>query len=320
MNLERLVRHSNTKPNSCLSYWVFVVFLFITISHLNAQIPYLEIKNHRAQTATYGQIDLSKKSGIRKYSKFQIDLNKTDTFTIKKVASDLLDCPMNDDTLDILIYIHAMWGGADFFQSKILRTFTPKILSPNGSIDKILPIIWHAGIDYKKNLPKAYKIGELFAENIAYMMQGVKNGSEKPVRFHLLCHSMGHQVFRGIYKVNVEKDLFQFGDIIFENIIFAAPDADYDIFGKEWGGLPKEAERITYFVNKNDRALKISEKKLKIKRLGKAGSIVQMQDNVNEIDVSNIDDAKGLSPKYSGHGYFFASETVRGIIIRLLNN
>jgi len=173
---------------------------------------------------------------------------------------------------------------------------------------------------YEKNLPKAYKIGELLAENIGYIMQQTKEQSNTTVRYHLLCHSMGHQVFRGIYKVNVEKGIFQFGDLLFENIIFAAPDVANDIFGTEWGGLPKKAERITYFVNKNDRALKISEKKLKIKRLGKEGSAVEMQDNVEKIDVSNITDTKGLSPKYSRHGYFFASKTVREIIIRQLNN
>ena len=145
-------------------------------------------------------------------------------------------------------------------------------------------------------------------------MRQVKENSTRPVRFHLLCHSMGHQVFRGIYSVNLENDQFNFGDII-----FAAPDVDYEIFGKEWGGLPGKAERITYFVNENDRALKISEKKLKIKRLGKDGSVVKMRDSVEEINVSNIKDTKGFSPKYTGHGYLFASKTVREIIIHLLN-
>ncbi|MGK0363290.1 MAG: hypothetical protein ACI85O_000334 [Saprospiraceae bacterium] len=289
-------------------------------NQLSAQIPYLEIKNHRAQTATYGQIDLSQKRGIEKYPKFEVNLPNVDTFAVNKITADLMHCTPDDGTIDILIYIHAMWGGADFFEAKVLRTFAPEILAPKGRIDKILPIIWHAGTNYKKNLPRAYKIGELLAENIGYVMQDVKANSKKLVRFHLLCHSMGHQVFRGIYSVNGENDIFSFGDALFGDVIFAAPDVAYDIFGTEWGGLTKQAERITYFVNENDRALKISEKKIKIKRLGREGSIVRMQDYVNEIDVSNIDDTKGLSPKYSGHGYFFASKTVRGIIIRLLGD
>ena len=315
MNYERLVHNCLSKPDNFLSYRVFVVFSLFVFNNLNAQISYLEIKSYRAQTATYGQIDLSKKRGIKKSPTFTVQLPNIDTFSIQKISVDLTNCTPPDETIDILIYIHAMWGGADFFEAKILRTFSPEILAPNGSIDKILPVIWHVGIDYEKNLPKAYHIGELLGENIGYLMQTVKENTDKPVRFHLLCHSMGHQVFRGIYKMNEENENFRFGEVI-----FAAADATGNIFGIEWRGLPEKCDRLTYFVNKNDRALKISEKKLKIKRLGKEGSTVKIPDNVEEIDVSNIDDAKGLSPKYSGHGYFFASKTVREIIIRLLDN
>ena len=306
--------YTKLRRHSGLHYrCVFAILLFIIVTSLPAQTSYLEIKDYRSQTATYGQIDLSKERGIEKYPKFQVNLPDIDAFSVEKITEDFKHCTPADDTIDILIYIHSMWGGADFFENKILRTFVPEILAPKGRIDKILPIIWHAGSNYKKNLPKAYKIGELLAGNIGYVMQNVKESSKKPVRFHLLCHSMGHQVFRGIYSRNEENKDFRF-----EEVIFAAPDVAYDVFEKEWGEFSEKANRITYFVNENDRALKISEKKIKIKRLGKEGSIVKLGDNIEEVNVSDIDDTKGLSPKYSGHGYFFASKTVREIIIRLL--
>jgi len=100
-----------------------IIILLVTTISLSAQISYLEIKNHRVQTATYGQIDLSKKRGIKKHTKFQINLPDIDTLATNKIAKSFLDSIPTDDTLDILIYIHAMWGGADFF---IMKKISPK--------------------------------------------------------------------------------------------------------------------------------------------------------------------------------------------------
>jgi len=306
-------------PTTCfqrkISNFLSLIFgLFITLSS-SAQIPHLEIKSHRAQSVTYGKIDLSKQQNVKKYKKFEVQLSTVDTFAIQKIAKDLTDAPVIDDTLDILIYIHAMWGGVDVFENKILRTFAPKLLSPEGNIDKILPITWHSGMSYRTNLKKAYTIGKSLGAKVGEIMSETHKVSKHPVRFHLLCHSMGHQVFRGIYKVNEENENFQF-----EEIIFAAPDVAYNVFEKEWGSLSEKCTRLTYFVNKNDPALKFSEKRLKIKRLGKSGSSVVLPDNIQKNDVTNLTDAERLLSKKPGHGYFFASPTVRGIIIRLLNN
>lgn len=282
--------------------------IFGCASFLTAQVPFLETKNHRAQSLFFGTTDTADfRFKSKKITRISLPPHPNN---ISLVSEHLLPSAP-DDTLDILLYLHCMWGGQQFYHRQVLRSLAPDLLTPAGSIDRILPLIWHSGMSYKRNLKKARKIGHKTGDLLGEIMRQVRQKSPQPVRFHLLCHSMGHQVLRGILAENADNPAFTFSQII-----FAAADVDYDIFADEedFAALLPRAERITVFVNQNDKALKASFKKNGAPRLGRSGLKDAPADKIRVIDVTEIDDIKGLAAKVSGHGYFIASDTVKRMI------
>ena len=275
---------------------------------LAAQVPYLEIKNHRAEKLVFGKTDTTDYQ-LKKEVIACLPLSP-DAEALNPIVRDLLTSAP-DDTLDILLYLHCMWGGQSLYHKLVLRNLAPELLAPRGNIDRIFPLIWHSGMSYRRNLPKAREIGRKTGAIIGEVMQRVRRESEQPVRFYLLCHSMGHQVLRGILAKNKDNPAFTFSQII-----FAAADADYDIFaeGNDFSALIPRTKKITVFVNQNDRALKASFKINNVPRLGRAGLKTFVSKKIEVIDVTDIDDVRGLAAKLGGHGYFIASEKVREMI------
>lgn len=289
--------------------------LYLTV--IQAQFPYIEIKNHRAEVAKFGQIILSEKRDYKKAEKFTVDLTRTDTFACQKTATALLHGIPPDDTTDILLYIHCMWGGQNFFANKVLRAFVPEIIAPGGRTDKIFSVIWHSGISYKKNIGKARISGKKLADNLGFIMQTVREESDLPVRFHLLTHSMGHQVLREILRRNADNPAFRFTEVI-----MAGADVPNDIFavGEDYAELAACAERITLFVHERDFALKMSENMTDTRRLGRTPTDYPLPANVRVLNVTDsTEDTKGAGAKISRHVYFFKSKTVREITIGILN-
>ncbi|MEK6320120.1 MAG: alpha/beta fold hydrolase [Acidobacteriota bacterium] len=131
------------------------------------------------------------------------------------------------------------------------------------------------------------------------------SGAEK---VHLIAHSMGNRLL-----MNVLKAIASEGDSLspFREVIFAAPDVDFDVFGQVAPALVRDGRRLTLYASSEDRIVKVSTKVHRHQRAGQTDPVVVLP-GIDTIDVSALD--TGLA----GHSYYGDNKSVISDLIRLI--
>lgn len=150
---------------------------------------------------------------------------------------------------------------------------------------------------------KAY-IGDNDSVNYAkihlkeFLVNAIQNSGSK--RIHVIAHSMGNECLtRAIEDISEKyKD-----EVLFNNIILAAPDIDRDIFVQQIApnmtANPNNIKRITLYVSSKDLALRTSKvlRSTHTPRVGMAGEKIILIEGIDTIDASAVD------TDFLGHGY-----------------
>jgi len=125
-------------------------------------------------------------------------------------------------------------------------------------------------------------------------------------KMHIIAHSMGSRVLAGALE-----DVA--GDLVSEQVIFAAPDIDADVFKELTGGFHHKVRRITLYASSNDEALKLSRKlQGGYARAGEVASGVHVYPNVDSIDATHVN--TGLLK----HSYFSDNRSIVSDIYHLI--
>ncbi len=122
--------------------------------------------------------------------------------------------------------------------------------------------------------------------------------NNKIKKIHLIAHSMGS---RGL--MNVLQRIGKEKNVIFDQIILAAPDIDAEVFRDQI--LPDivcQGREITIYASSKDKALFASKKIHDDNRLGQINKFTKSLKNTNVIDVSNL-----TSENFFNHDYIFTS-------------
>lgn len=125
-------------------------------------------------------------------------------------------------------------------------------------------------------------------------------------KMHIIAHSMGSRVLAGALE-----DVA--GDLVSEQVIFAAPDIDADVFKELTGGFHHKVRRITLYASSNDEALRLSRKlQGGYARAGEVASGVHVYPNVDSIDATHVN--TGLLK----HSYFSDNRSIVSDIYHLI--
>ena len=132
---------------------------------------------------------------------------------------------------------------------------------------------------------------------------------------HLISHSMGTRaVARAIERFDPSR--LPPNSATLQQIIFAAPDIDRDVFPQIAAVFGGRAERFTLYASHNDVALKLSKTLHQGPRAGEAGDGIVILEGIDTIDASDADTSLfGL-----GHSYYASKRTILGDIFTLLTN
>lgn len=127
----------------------------------------------------------------------------------------------------------------------------------------------------------------------------------------IVAHSLGA---RGTIQALVRLAYKEQQESIVNELILIAPDIDTEIFKQELPLINKSANRITLYLSKNDKALKLSQEVHGYPRLGQAGEHMTVIDGVETIDISNVN-----TRVLSGHIYHLFNPQVIDDLTQLLN-
>ncbi|MDU9004808.1 alpha/beta hydrolase [Sedimentitalea todarodis] len=119
--------------------------------------------------------------------------------------------------------------------------------------------------------------------------------------FDLFAHSMGSLLtVEALVEASLVDNTYTLGRM--DNVMFAAPDIDLDLFKSQLNRIPKTERDFYVFVSKDDRALMVSRRiSGGVARVGAADAAELSNLGVSVIDLSEIgDSASGTHSKFAG--------------------
>ena len=237
----------------------------------------------------------------------------------------------NETKNDTLFFIHGFRCGYDCFVDIMKDLHRLYVEDDACDIQRIVGFSW----------PSNDKLTQYFRDQDDALMSGIalSRGYNKLIQFfreffkntnnphcesniHLLCHSMGNQVFESMFshlKINAAAIV-----PVFKEIVLAAPDIDFNVFekGEPFNDISRIGERVHVYFHRSDDALKISRfTKNRVNRLGLNGprNSFDVPSNVHFVDASDIKDTTSKSERLIDHWYYKESPTIIKDIKRVFN-
>ncbi|MBX2894837.1 MAG: alpha/beta hydrolase [Cyclobacteriaceae bacterium] len=222
---------------------------------------------------------------------------------------------------DTLFFIHGFNCGYECLIKSLIDLDRIFVKDRSNPIARIVAFSWPSNdmlTEYRKDQADAgyagialargyHKLLKFFSEYLSDPDKHCKNN------IHVLCHSMGNQVFERMVKEIISSHIP--AAPIFKQVVLAAPDIDNDALepNKPLHHITDFCDRVHIYFHKSDDALKISNlTKNKTNRLGLTGPTrpLELRMNVNVVEASKIKDAQGIEEKLIDHWYYVNSETV----------
>lgn len=121
-------------------------------------------------------------------------------------------------------------------------------------------------------------------------------------RTDIVAHSLGA---RGAVQALTRLAYREYDKPLFDELVLIAPDIDTDTFKHDLALLKRVVNRITIYVSKNDKALRLSSEVHGYPRLGEAGDALTILEGVETIDISLLS-----IQRLSGHIYHLSNKEV----------
>lgn len=254
--------------------------------------------------------------GIKEYD----DLNSL----LTQLITDVYSLPNNKS--DILLYIHGMRGSTNSAYDQIIWQLKENYLNPlDSKIARIVSIWWPSNsMVYDENK----RMAEVVSLQASYLIRDfvrriqiankITQGEE--IRVNVLCHSLGNLLMENVMDLLDEEDM-EVG-LFNEAILIAADVENYALEGRRpLVKLSELSERVHVYYNRKDFTLKLSKEFNDSPRLGLNGisRLTRLPDNMFTVDVSEVNDDRGLGAKLMKHFYHRASPFIGQDILKVLN-
>ncbi|NTV05378.1 MAG: alpha/beta hydrolase [Chlorobiaceae bacterium] len=129
---------------------------------------------------------------------------------------------------------------------------------------------------------------------------------------YLMGHSMGTRALTRAFLELIQNKPYQ--KTRFKSLILTAPDIDAETFKRDIGpALAASGARVTMYVSRKDKALKLSKRLHTFKRTGDSNEGAIIIPGIETVDASNVDTG------VLGHSYHSDSRTVLSDIYYILN-
>ncbi len=248
---------------------------------------------------------------------YEIDFRETDSTSYAYYKTASLDTFLyllqkdpafveNKD--DILFYIHGMMGGQKMNLRYTKYDLEEKYIAPeNSDIARLITIKWPGNNPvYKIDKGNVYKVADDIAKMlIGFIAQVQSWDGKETIQFDVLNHSLGCELFKEVLVSISEPKKY------FDQIVFAAPDLDIDVFtpAGPLARIKAYCNRATVYYSNKDLTLGFSRQLNKKERLGLDGpdAETQFSEQLLFINMSHVMDEKMLPMRMSGHSYYRAS-------------
>jgi len=245
---------------------------------------YIHIRENTVEIGEYKGQHLRSK----KFKTYELD--RIDNEEIKSYL-------LGEEEENVLYYIHCWLGNISFYNKSSIRA-----LQKLEGIDKTISIKWEGkGLSYSKNWANSKAEGQKIGQLFEFLVHSPNKNNV------LLCHSMGHEVFTGLYE-SLKPD-----EQYFKKIFMASADLPKDILSNELKDLPGMTQDLYVYEHDKDRFLQFAAIVHKQKRLG-LPDIMDSEEyllipNLTIINVTYLSGRNWINP--SNHIYFKDHSGVR---------
>lgn len=177
---------------------------------------------------------------------------------------------------DVMLFVHGYAGHLSRVMDIIRALNEEYIEDPNCSAGTLISFLWPSqdipGANYEAQAEDAKTSGRALAKFYSRLQHYISQ-SQKDIKVHLLCQSMGNQVLQAMagaleQKIRDEQGLKP----LFNEIILTGADVDEDAFEQtSFRSLPSLGKRINVYYGNDDVVLKSSEGIHNKGRLGQRG-------------------------------------------------
>lgn len=207
-----------------------------------------------------------------------------------------------------LVYIHGLWANNRGFEESTGKILQDNIFNNLEGYDAIISLKWTSAIDYDKNLSITEEKGKEFSKLLD------KLSNEDNIELNFLLHSMGNRVFKAFYN-NLDNKNYTIN-----NVLMIAADIENDVLVNDLKKLTPNCSKIYAFYNDDDRTLSVANKLKGYKRLGIYGPCDESKTlaNLIAINTTGLTDNQGIPAKFTLHRYYYASPSIRNLILDIL--
>jgi esterase/lipase superfamily enzyme len=203
----------------------------------------------------------------------------------------------------IILYVHGFMGHVSSFYTTTTPILQNEIFSHLGPDVVVLSINWFISAFYRTAHEKLPYLIDKLAELLSKL-------TLQDVDLQVLGHSMGCLVtHHTLQKNNLHYRSLQ--------CIYAAPDIPISLFKNDAAKYIQTNVQCHVLYHLRDRTLIIANIIQPYQRLGLYGADVDHA-NINNIEIVNLDDNKGITPRIFLHRYYYASPSVRDLILSIL--
>lgn len=210
---------------------------------------------------------------------------------VASINKELARRPAKDR--DVLLFVH---GYNNTFSDSVLRI--AQFVEDTGFTGVPVLFSWASA---GKASHYVYDINSALTARPQFLKAADVLASTRATGFDLFAHSMGSLLtVEALKEAHIAGDRFNFNRL--DNVMFAAPDIDLDLFKSQLTEMPKDRGNFYVFVSKDDRALAVSRRiSGGVTRVGAADAAELAGLGVTVIDLSEIEDsASGTHSKFAG--------------------
>ncbi len=226
----------------------------------------------------------------------------------------------------ILFYVHGMWGGTRVGFTKAYGLMTKNYLNAEDSdIARIVSLKWPGNdMEYKTNKERLYRLAPFLGEELfifirRFQLLQIATNGKVVFELDMLAHSLGNELVKECFKGIDEAEWIY---PLFDQMIFAAPDFDEDIYSDQevMSALHHAGRRSHIYFSERDLTLEVSKNLNKKDRIGRCGPGECNLDNeqIYFVDVTLVKDDTNFPDLITGHSYFRSSPIVSNDMLQVM--